>query len=137
MQTTLSSATGTVVIGDDQPTRLIGERINPTGRKKLSAAFAAGDLSMIPQEAIAQVEAGADILDVNVGVAGIDDVKLLPLAIQAVMQAVDVPISIDTANPAALKAGLAVYPGKALVNSVNGEERSLQSVLPLVAEYDA
>jgi 5-methyltetrahydrofolate--homocysteine methyltransferase len=137
MQTILSSATRTVTIGDDQPTRLIGERINPTGRKKLSAALAAGDLAMLRREAAAQVEAGADILDVNVGAAGIDDVSLLPQAIQAVMEVVDTPISIDTANPAALKAALAVYPGKALVNSVNGEERSLQAVLPLVAEHEA
>jgi 5-methyltetrahydrofolate--homocysteine methyltransferase len=137
MQTTLSSASRTVIIGDDQPTRLIGERINPTGRKQLSAALAAGDLSMLRQEAIAQVEAGADVIDVNVGVAGLDDVTVLPQAIQTVINAVDAPISIDTANPAALKAALAVYPGKALVNSVSGEERSLQAVLPLVAEYGA
>jgi 5-methyltetrahydrofolate--homocysteine methyltransferase len=137
MQTTLSSATRTVIVGDDQPTRLIGERINPTGRKKLSAALAAGDLAVLRQEAITQVEAGADILDVNVGAAGIDDVKMLPQAIQIVMEAVDAPISIDTANPVALKAALAVYKGQALVNSVNGEERSLQAVLPLVAEYGA
>ncbi len=137
MQTTLSSATRTVIVGDDQPTRLIGERINPTGRKKLSAALAAGDLAVLRQEAITQVEAGADIVDVNVGAAGIDDVRLLPQAIQIVMEAVDAPISIDTANPVALKAALAVYPGQALVNSVNGEERSLQAVLPLVAEYGA
>ena len=137
MQTTLSSASHTVVIGDDQPTRLIGERINPTGRKKLTAALAAGELDILRQEAIAQVEAGADILDINVGAVGVDEVTVLPRVIQIVSEAVDVPISIDTANPAALKAALAMYPGKALVNSVNGEERSLQAVLPLVAEYGA
>jgi 5-methyltetrahydrofolate--homocysteine methyltransferase len=137
MQTTLTSATQTVIIGDEQPTRLIGERINPTGRKKLTAALVAGDLDVVRQEALAQVQAGADILDVNVGAAGVDDVAMLPRAIQAVMEVTDVPISVDTANPAALEAALKVYPGKALVNSVTGEERSLQVVLPLVARYDA
>lgn len=137
MQTTLSSAKRTVIIGDDQPTRLIGERINPTGRKKLTAALLAGDLDMIRQEAVEQVQAGADILDVNVGAAGVNEEKLLPRVLQMVMEAVDVPLSIDTANPTALKAALEVYRGKALVNSVNGEERSMQAVLPLVAQYDA
>jgi 5-methyltetrahydrofolate--homocysteine methyltransferase len=137
MQTTLSSATRTVIIGDDQPTRLIGERINPTGRKKLTAALLAGDLDMIRQEAVEQVGAGADILDVNVGAAGVNEEKLLPQVLQMVMETVDVPLSIDTANPAALKAALEVYRGKALVNSVNGEERSMQAVLPLVAQYEA
>jgi len=143
MQTTLSSGRRTVIIGDDQPTRLIGERINPTGRKKLTAALLAGDLEMVRQEAAAQVAAGADIIDVNVGAAGVDDVALLPRAVAAVMDTVDAPISIDTANPVALRAALTVYrdksggKGKALINSMNGEEKSLNAVLPLAAEFGA
>ena len=136
MQTIVSRANQTVTIGDG-PTRLIGERINPTGRKKLTAALVAGDLDMVRQEAIKQVEAGADIIDVNVGAAGVDEVTLLPEAVKVVMAAVDVPISIDTANAAALEAALKVYEGKALVNSVNGKEKALAEVLPLIASYDA
>ncbi len=136
MQTIVSSATRTVIIGDG-PTRLIGERINPTGRKALTAALVEGQLDIIRQEAIAQVEAGADIIDVNVGAAGVDEVALLPEAVRLVMTAVDAPISIDTANPEALRAALAVYEGRALVNSVNGKEKSLAEVLPLIAEYGA
>ena len=119
---------------------LLGERINPTGKKKLAAALAAGDLEVVRQEALAQVEAGADILDVNVGAAGVDEVDLLPQAVKLVLETVDVPIAVDTANGEALAAALVAHKeanpdGKALVNSVNGEEASLERVLPLVAEY--
>lgn len=137
METRVSSATKEVVISYDLPTRLIGERINPTGKKKLAAALEAGDLDIVRREALAQVEAGADILDVNVGTPAVDEVALLPEAVQLVMETVDVPLCIDSSNPKALEAALKVYKGKALVNSVSGEERSLEEVLPLVKESGA
>ncbi len=142
METILKSARKTVVIGPERPTVLIGERINPTGKKRLAAALAEGDLEIVRQEAVAQVEAGADVLDVNVGAAGVDEVKMLPRAIRTVMEVVDVPVCIDTANVGALRAALELHrelapEGKPLVNSVNGEEARLEGVLPLVAEYGA
>ncbi len=137
MHTIVSSATREVVIGDDQPTVLIGERINPTGRKKLAAALEAGDMEMVCREAVAQVEAGADILDVNVGSSGVDEVGLLAQVVQAVAEAVDAPLSLDSDNPGALEAALKVYRGKPIVNSVTGQESSLAEVLPLVREHGA
>jgi 5-methyltetrahydrofolate--homocysteine methyltransferase len=137
METRVSSATKEVVIGDGQPTVLIGERINPTGKKRLAAALEAGDLDLVRREATAQVEAGADVIDVNVGVAGLDQVAFLPMAVQAVMEVVNVPLSIDSNDPKALEAALKVYQGKPLINSVNGEERFLQQVLPLIKDYGA
>ncbi|MFQ6100246.1 MAG: dihydropteroate synthase [Anaerolineae bacterium] len=140
METILKSAKKQLVISPEKPTVLIGERINPTGKKRLAAALAGGDLELVRQEALAQVEAGADILDVNVGAAGVDEVELLPQAVRAVMETVDAPVCIDTANLEALRAALAVHQemapeGKPLINSVNGEEERLESVLPLAAEY--
>lgn len=140
METVLRSARKTVVIGPDKPTVLIGERINPTGKKRLAAALAEGNLDIVRQEAEAQVEAGADVLDVNVGAAGIDEVDLLPKAVKLVADTADVPLCVDSANPAALRAALAQYResvpnGKPLVNSVNGEAASMERVLPLVAEF--
>lgn len=142
METILRSARKTVVIGPDQPTALIGERINPTGKKRLAAALAEGNLDVVRSEAMAQVEAGADVLDVNVGAAGVDEVDVLPKAVRLVMETVDVPVCIDTANPQALRAALDVHrelapEGVPLVNSVNGEAERLDGVLPLVAEYGA
>lgn len=137
METRVSSATKEVVISDSLPTVLIGERINPTGKKKLAAALQAGDMEFVRQEALAQIQAGADILDVNVGVPGVDEVALLPQAVQVVMGAVDVPLCLDSHNPKALEASLKVYRGKPIVNSVSGQERSLEKVLPLVKEYGA
>ena len=137
METRVSSATKEVFIGNGHPTVLIGERINPTGKKKLVAALQAGDMQALQEEAIAQVQAGADILDVNVGVPGLDEVALLPRAVQAVMNAVDVPLCLDSHNPKALEAALKVYQGKPLINSVNGEERSLYELLTLTKEYGA
>lgn len=137
MKTSVSSATKQVTIGDNRPTVLIGERINPTGKAKLSAALAAGNLDLVAELARAQVEAGADILDVNVGAHGVDEVALLPLAVQRVMETVDVPLCIDSDNPLALRAALRVYKGKPIVNSVNGQEERLNTVLPLVKEYGA
>jgi 5-methyltetrahydrofolate--homocysteine methyltransferase len=137
VKTKVSSAVKEVIIGDGRPTVLIGERINPTGKKKLAAALLAGDLEIVRQEALAQVQAGADILDINVGVAGMDEVALLPQAVQAVMETVDVPLCLDSSDPQALEVALKVYQGRPLINSVNGEERSLEAVLPLVKEHGA
>ncbi|MFC1824694.1 dihydropteroate synthase [Thermodesulfobacteriota bacterium] len=137
METKVSSSKQEVLIGGDRPTVLIGERINPTGKKKLAAALKEGDLEMVRKEAKAQVEAGADILDVNVVAPGVDEVALLPKAVETVMQSVDVPLSLDINNPEALKKALEVYKGKPIVNSVSGEEKSLNEILPLVKEYGA
>jgi len=142
METILKSAKKTVIISPDKPTVLIGERINPTGKKRLAAALGEGDLEVVRKEALAQVEAGADVLDVNVGAAGVDEVDLLPRAVRVVMETVDVPVCIDSADVNALRAALAVHKelapeGKPLINSVNGEEERLEKVLPLVAEYKA
>ncbi|MFQ5827232.1 MAG: dihydropteroate synthase, partial [Dehalococcoidia bacterium] len=124
-----------VRIGDGQPTVLIGERLNPSGRKKLSEALKAGDLEVVRGEALAQVRAGADVIDVNVCSFGVDEVAMLPQAVRAVMDTVEAPLCLDSADPGALEAALKVYRGKPLLNSVTGEERSLASVLPLVREY--
>ena len=124
-----------IIISDKNPVAMIGERINPTGKKKLSEALRAGDFDVVRREAIAQVESGAHILDVNVAASGINEIAVLPKAVEAVMGVVDVPLCIDINNPAALKETLKVYEGKAIVNSVSGEEKSLNEVLPLVKEY--
>jgi len=137
METRVSSPTKEVIIGDDQPTVLIGERINPAGKKKLAEALKAGNLEIVRREALTQAQAGADILDVSVGIFGVDEVTLLPQAVQAVMDTVDIPLCLDSANPEALEAALKVYKGKPLINSVTGEEHSLAKVLPLVKEYGA
>ncbi|OGO21799.1 MAG: pterin-binding protein [Chloroflexi bacterium RBG_16_51_9] len=137
METKVSSAAKEVIISGNLPTRLIGERINPSGRKRLTQALQSGDLDMVRKEAIAQVKAGADIIDVNVGATGIDEAALLPKAVKIVMEAVDVPICIDAESPKALEAALKVYKGKPIVNSVKGEKKSLETVLPLIKEYGA
>ncbi len=136
-RTVLSSASREVVIGFEQPFRIIGERINPTGRKKLSAAMLEGDYSMVAADAIAQVEAGAHMLDVNAGIPLADEPRILAECIQLVQALTDVPLSIDSSIVEALAAGLAVYQGRALVNSVTGEEERLEAVLPLVKKHDA
>ena len=135
METKLSSSSKEVIIGGGRPTVLIGERINPTGKKKLTAALQTGDMEPVKREALEQTLAGADVLDVNVGAIGIDQIAMLPQAIQHVMQTIDIPLCIDTDNIKALEAALKVYKGKALVNSVTGEEKSLANVLPLIKEY--
>jgi 5-methyltetrahydrofolate--homocysteine methyltransferase len=137
METRVSSPSKEVIIGDNQPTVLIGERINPTGKKKLAEALKAGNLEIVRKEALAQTQAGADIIDVNVGVFGIDEAALLPKAVQAVMETVGTPLCLDSSNPNALEAALKVYKGKPLVNSVTGEEHSLNRVLPLIKKYGA
>jgi 5-methyltetrahydrofolate--homocysteine methyltransferase len=137
LETKVSSASREVIIGEGRPTVLIGERINPSGRKKLSEALKAGQLEIVGSEAKAQVEAGADIIDVNVGAFGVDEVDVLPRAVKIAMKAVDVPLCIDSSSPDALTAALKVYKGKPLVNSVSGEEHSLAKVLPVIKEYGA
>ena len=137
LTTTITSKTKTVEISRDKPTVIIGERINPTGRKKVLAALQAGEFDLVRDDAISQVQAGAAVLDVNAGVPGADEPALLQQVMRTVMEATDVPLCIDTANPAALEAALSIYEGSALVNSVNGEEKSLKVVLPLVKEYGA
>ena len=135
--TVISSATKEVVIGFDRPFVIIGERINPTGRKILAAEMAAGDFSRVEADARAQVEAGAHMLDVNAGIPLADEPAILARAVQLVQSITDVPLSIDSSIVAALEAGLAVYKGKALVNSVTGEDERLEAVLPLVKKYGA
>ncbi len=135
--TVVSSATREVVIGFDRPFVIIGERINPTGRKLLAAEMAAGDFSRVEADARAQVDAGAHMLDVNAGIPLADEPAILAKAIQLVQSITDLPLSIDSSIVAALEAGLAVYKGKALVNSVTGEEERLEQVLPLIRKYGA
>jgi 5-methyltetrahydrofolate--homocysteine methyltransferase len=135
--TVLSSAAREVAIGFERPFVVIGERINPTGRKKLAAEMAAGDFSTVIADALAQVEAGAQMLDVNAGIPLADEPAILAEAVTLVQSITDVPLSIDSSIVAALEAGLSVYRGKALVNSVTGEEERLESVLPLVARHGA
>ncbi len=137
VETGVSSAATTVVIGSSRPLVIIGERINPTGRKELAASLEAGNLDLVRSEALLQVEGGAQILDVNVGVSGIDEPEMLKKAILAIQEVTDVPLCIDSASPKALEAGLSVYKGKALVNSVNGEKHKLEQVLPLVKAHNA
>lgn len=137
MQTILRSASKEAIIDIESPFVVIGECINPTGHKKLGEALQGRDFDYIRNLAVRQVKAGADVLDVNVGMPGLDEVALLPEVIQIVASTVDVPICIDSANPKALVAGLAVVAGKPLVNSVNGEEAMLNSILPIVKEYGA
>jgi 5-methyltetrahydrofolate--homocysteine methyltransferase len=135
--TVVSSATKEIIIGFDQPFCVIGERINPTGRKLLAAEMAQGDYSRVESDARAQVAAGATMLDVNAGIPLADEPRILAESIQLVQSITDVPLSIDSSIVEALEAGLAVYQGKALVNSVTGEEERLEVVLPLVKKYGA
>jgi 5-methyltetrahydrofolate--homocysteine methyltransferase len=135
--TVVSSATREVVIGFDRPFVMIGERINPTGRKLLAEEMKNGDFSRVEADAVAQVEAGAHMLDVNAGIPLADEPALLAKAVQLVQSVTDVPLSIDSSIVEALEAGLAAYQGKPLVNSVTGEEERLERVLPLVRRYGA
>ncbi len=137
METILASQKKKVVISPDKPFVIIGERINPTGRKKLAAEMAAGDFLRVRADALAQVEAGAPVLDVNAGVPGGDEAAIMRQAVETVMAVVDAPLCFDSANPAALEAALSIYQGKALINSVTGEDASLERVLPLVKKYNA
>lgn len=132
--TAVCSGTKTVLL--DMP-RIIGERINPTGKKRMKQALLDGDFDYLRSEAISQTEAGADILDVNVGTPGICEAEILPQAVQAILEVTDLPLQLDSSDPAALEAALRIYPGKPIVNSVNGKAASLETVLPLVKHYGA
>jgi 5-methyltetrahydrofolate--homocysteine methyltransferase len=137
VHTVISSATREVVIGADRPFVIIGERINPTGRKILAEEMRAGDFSRVERDVLAQVEAGAHMLDVNAGIPLADEPAILARVVQMVQSLTDLPLSIDSSIVEALEAGLAVYRGKALVNSVTGEDDRLERVLPLVRRYGA
>ncbi len=137
METNLSFKDKTVTISPGHPFVMIGERINPTRRKKLAATMAEGDFSMVQEDARAQVAAGAQVLDVNAGIPGADEPALLRGAAQAVMEAVDAPLCFDSANPNALATALEVYPGKALINSTTAEEKMMDTVFPLAKQYGA
>ena len=135
--TVISSATRDVVIGPDRPFVIIGERINPTGRKLLAEEMRRGDFSRVERDALAQVAAGAHMLDVNAGIPLADEPGILAQTVRLVQSLVDVPLSIDSSIVEALEAGLAAYVGKPLVNSVTGEDERLERVLPLVKKYGA
>ena len=137
MQTVVTSPTKTVIIGDDNPFCIIGERINPTGRRIFQEQVRAGDLSAIIKDVKAQVEGGADMLDVNMGVPLTDEADLMRQAIKMVQDLTDLPICIDSSVLEALEAGLQTYQGRALVNSTTGEDDRLDHILPLVKKYDA
>lgn len=135
--TIISSASKEVIIGFERPFAIIGERINPTGRRLLAEEMKAGDFSRVEADALAQVAAGAHILDINAGVPMADEPALLAKAIRLVQSLTDVPLSIDSSMVNALEAGLEAYEGKALLNSVTGEEERLERVLPLVKKHGA
>ncbi|MBS0254706.1 MAG: dihydropteroate synthase [Proteobacteria bacterium] len=136
-RTVLSSATKEVIIGFDQPFVMIGERINPTGRKLLAAEMKEGNYDRVVADALAQVEAGAQMLDVNAGIPLADEPRILAEVVQLVQSVTDVPLCIDSSIIEALEAGLSVYKGRALVNSTTAEEEVMERVLPLVKKYDA
>jgi 5-methyltetrahydrofolate--homocysteine methyltransferase len=137
MDTVLRSRSKTVTIGAGHPFCIIGERINPTGRKVFSEQLRGGDLSTVTTDAIAQADAGADMLDINAGIPLVDEPELLKAMLRAAQSAVDLPICIDSSVIEALEAGLSVYEGRALVNSVTAEDERLEEILPLVAKYGA
>ncbi|MBI3738190.1 MAG: dihydropteroate synthase [Chloroflexi bacterium] len=137
MHTILRSGKKEVTIGIDKPFVIIGEKINPTGSKKLAAALQEGNFDFVRQLAERQVAWGADALDINVGVPGLDEVAAVVKVVAAAAESVDVPLCLDSANPDVLTAGLKAAPGKPLVNSVSGEEKKLEAILPLVKERGA
>jgi 5-methyltetrahydrofolate--homocysteine methyltransferase len=137
METTLHSRSSTVTIGPEQPFCIIGERINPTGRKAFAEQLRNDDLSTVVVDAVAQTEAGADMLDVNAGIPLVDEAELLQKMLRTVQANSDLPICIDSSVIEALEAGLSVYEGKALVNSVTGEDDRLEEILPIVARHGA
>jgi len=137
MKTVVSGTKKSATIGPGLPTVMIGERINPSGKKRLAAALKEGDFDLVRREARIQVEAGAEIIDVNVVTPGVKEVEVLPLAVKAVLEEVDVPLCIDINDFRALEKALADYPGKAIINSVTGEEKSLSEVLPVAGNHGA
>jgi 5-methyltetrahydrofolate--homocysteine methyltransferase len=137
METRLTLNNKTHIISSDRPFTIIGERINPTRRKKLAETMAQGDFSVVQEDARKQIEAGAHVLDVNAGIPGGDEPALLAGAVKAVLEVSSVPLCIDTANPEALEAALKVYPGKALINSTTAEAHMMEKVFPLAKQYGA
>jgi 5-methyltetrahydrofolate--homocysteine methyltransferase len=137
MKTILRGNTREVIIDTDGPVIIIGECINPTRRKRLVATLQAGDFNYVLELAESQIKAAADVLDVNVGFPGVDDVKLLPETVLAIRNKFDIPLCLDSPNPKAIEAALKVAGGKCLINSVNGEERSMNVLLPIAREYGA
>lgn len=137
METKLSLKEKTVTISPNHPFVVIGERINPTRRKKLAQSLTEGDFSLVQEEAKMQVQAGAQVLDVNAGVPGADEPAMLTGAVKAIMEVVDVPLCFDSANPKALAAALEIYPGKALLNSTTAESKMMDTVLPLAKQFGA
>ena len=127
---------GTKAVYIDRVT-VIGERINPTGKKRLKQALIDRDYDYILSQAVQQIDAGASVLDVNVGVPDIDDVQVLPKVVKEIQAITDLPLQIDSSNPAAIEAALRVYNGKAIVNSVNGERKVMETILPIVKKYGA
>jgi 5-methyltetrahydrofolate--homocysteine methyltransferase len=137
MDTVLRSRSKTLTIGAEQPFCIIGERINPTGRKTFAAQLREGDLSTVRVDALAQVQAGADVLDINAGIPLVDEAELLSEMLRVAQDTVDVPLCIDSSVIEALEAGLSVYEGRALVNSVTAEDERIEEILPLVARHGA
>jgi 5-methyltetrahydrofolate--homocysteine methyltransferase len=137
MHTLLKGKAREITIGIDRPFVMIGEKINPTGRKKLAAALTEGNFDYVKQLVENQVAWGADVLDINIGVPGLDEVGMIPKVVELVASLTDIPLCLDSGNPAVLAAGLAVIPGKPLVNSVSGETKRLDSVLPIVKDRGA
>lgn len=137
MRTILSGRTKKVIIDTAGPVIIIGECINPTRRKKLISALQEGNFSYVLELAESQIEAGADVLDVNVGFPGVDDVKMLPETVKIIQDNFDIPLCLDSPNPAAIEAALKVTAGKCLINSVNGEKVSMEVLLPVAKEYGA
>ena len=137
MKTVLSGRTSEVIIDTDGPVVIIGESINPTRRRKLVSSLQEGDFSYVLELAASQIKAGADILDVNVGYPGVDDAKLLPEVVIAIQDNFDIPLCLDSPNPAAIEAALKVSSGRCLINSVNGKEESLRALIPVAKEYGA
>ena len=135
--TVLSGPGGEVRIGDEHPFRIIGERINPTGRKQLTEELKVMDMTTVKADAVAQVEAGAAVLDLNAGIPGFDEPAMLSAAVQAVHEVVDVPLCIDSSTPEALEAAVPLAAGKVLINSVTAEDHSLERLLPLVKKFGA
>lgn len=137
MKTILKSRSQEVVINTEGPVVIIGESINPTRRKKLVTTLSENRFEFVHELAKSQIEAGADVLDVNVGYPGVDDESLLPETVKSIQEKFDIPLCLDSPNPKAIEAALRVAEGKCLINSVNGEEKSLQAILPLVKAYGA
>src|SRR5512140_38415 len=136
MQTILRGKTKEITIDTNGPVVIIGECINPTRRKKLVTTLQEGNFEYVLELAESQIKAGADVLDVNVGFPGVDDVKVLPETVKAIRERFDIPLCLDSPNPFAIEAALKVAGPRCLINSVNGEERSLKSLLDLAKEYD-